>query len=483
MKPLLQVNRYLVFEEIASGGMASVHFGRLVASSGFARTVAIKRLHPHIAKDPAFVSTLLDEARLASRIRHPNVVPTLDLVNESGEVFVVMEYVEGESLARVFRTALRAGKKLPVVVASAIVSDLLLGLHAAHEASDDHGEPLKIVHRDVSPQNVLVGLDGIARIVDFGVAKAASRMQTTSEGQLKGKLAYMSPEQLELKSCDRRADIFAAGIVSWELCTGRRLFSADSPAQIMARVLSGEVSRPTDLVPSLPAQLDEVILRALSRKPEERFDNALQMAEALNQAVPRAAAPEVRRWVRAAMGDKLEERARRLAEIESSSATDSSVHLVDRRVAADEVTDTDLSATTDPGARRRQKRRVMLAALALLAGLGLAAVLFGRSLLGPSSKRDAALGAASQEGIAAPPEPEQVPTEPAAPPPVTASTPPPPTASSQEPAPVTPPRPAARPTAVRPKPPPKPTKPQVNCNPNYYIDKHGQKRFKEECFK
>lgn len=472
MKPLLQVNRYLVFEEVASGGMASVHFGRLVADSGFSRTVAIKRLHPHMTKDPAFVSTLLDEARLASRIRHPNVVPTLDLVNEGGEVFVVMEYVDGESLASLFRTALRNGKSLPVPVCLAIVGDLLLGLHAAHEASDDHGDPLNIVHRDVSPQNVLVGLDGVARVVDFGVAKAASRLQTTNEGQIKGKLAYMSPEQLELKPCDRRADIFATGVICWELFTGRRLFSAESPAQTMARVLSGEIVRPSAITPSVPPELEAVILRALERDPEKRHRTALEMAEALNRALPRAAALDVQLWVQSVVGEKLRERAKRLAEVESSTATDSSLRPTTEAAEPTEHTATDLSATTTSGKRPRG-RRMALGLLALLAAL-IAFALLSRRVWFQNPGYSAA--ASSMTEILSTTVAKPAPVESYASAPGSASE---RTAPTRPPGKSTPTRETSRRV---PSPPPKPAKAAANCNPNYYIDSNGQKRFKEECF-
>src|SRR5688572_18113877 len=183
-----------MFDEIAAGGMATVHLGRLLGSAGFARTVAIKRLHPALAKDEDFVTMLLDEARLASRIRHPHVVPTLDVIAENDEVLLVMEYVQGESLSRLMRAVRPAPVPLPIAIAVGI--QMLHGLHAAHEAKTEQGQNLHLVHRDVSPQNVLVGIDGIARVLDFGVAKAAHRAQTTREGQIKGKLSYMAPEQL-----------------------------------------------------------------------------------------------------------------------------------------------------------------------------------------------------------------------------------------------------------------------------------------------
>src|SRR5580704_13437939 len=188
--------RYTIYGKIASGGMASVCFGRLLGGEGFARTVAIKRLHPHLAEDPEFRATLIDEARMAARIHHPNVVPTLDVVTADGELMLVMEYVRGESLARLLKIERARSRRVPLHIVSAIGSGSLNGLHAAHEATSDSGEPLGIVHRDVSPQNLLVGVDGLARVIDFGVAKAAGRLQTTSDGAIKGKVAYMAPEQL-----------------------------------------------------------------------------------------------------------------------------------------------------------------------------------------------------------------------------------------------------------------------------------------------
>ena len=190
------VGRYALYAEIAAGGMATVHFGRLLGPVGFSRTVAIKRLHPQFAKDPEFVSMFLDEARLAARIRHPNVVPTLDVVATDGELFLVMDYVPGESIARLSRVLRERQETLPIRILSATIAGVLHGLHATHEAKDERGHPLGIVHRDVSPQNVLVGTDGVPRVLDFGVAKAAGRVQTTREGQIKGKLSYMPPEQL-----------------------------------------------------------------------------------------------------------------------------------------------------------------------------------------------------------------------------------------------------------------------------------------------
>src|SRR5438094_9657465 len=198
------VGRYALYGEIAAGGMATVHLGRLIGQVGFSRTVAIKRLHAQYAKDPEFVSMFLDEARLAARIRHPNVVATLDVVALRGELFLVMEFVQGESLSRLVRHARETRGSMPVPIVGAVMSGVLQGLHAAHEARNERGEPLDVVHRDVSPQNVLVGVDGVARVLDFGVAKAIGRLQTTRDGQIKGKTAYMSPVHIERREVECR---------------------------------------------------------------------------------------------------------------------------------------------------------------------------------------------------------------------------------------------------------------------------------------
>ncbi|HEY8074001.1 MAG TPA: serine/threonine-protein kinase, partial [Labilithrix sp.] len=299
--------------------MATVHVGRLLGAAGFSRTVAIKKLHDQYAKDPEFVAMLLDEARIASHIRSPNVVQTLDVVAEHDELLLVMEYVEGDSVAHLMKLAAAAKKQVPFAVAASLVKQTLDGLHAAHEARDKDGEPLEIVHRDVSPQNVLVGIDGVARVLDFGIAKAASRSTSTEDGQIKGKTAYMAPEQLKHGAVDRRTDVFAAAVVFWELLAGRRLFYADTPAEAMSRVLDMPIDPPHKYAPDCPPELTAIALRGLERNPDDRFQNADEMAQAIEDAIVLARSKEVGAWVLATARGTLDERAALVQEVERSS--------------------------------------------------------------------------------------------------------------------------------------------------------------------
>ena len=316
----LVVGRYAVFDRIASGGMASVHVGRLAGEGGFARTVAVKRLHPQFASDPEFVAMFLDEARLAARIRHPNVVATVDIVAAEDELFLVMEYVEGESLSALLRAARQRGAPPPVDVVTGILAQALAGLHAAHEARSATGEPLGIVHRDVSPQNVLVGTDGVARVLDFGVAKALGKLHTTREGQLKGKVGYLAPEQILGHAVTRQSDVFAASVMLWEALAGQRLFTGDSEGRVLQAILEGVAVSPSKYAEDVPPGLDEVVLRSLSREPADRFESALAMAEAIEQATALASPRAIGKWVAALAAETLQARSQLIAATEAHGA-------------------------------------------------------------------------------------------------------------------------------------------------------------------
>jgi serine/threonine-protein kinase len=315
--PQGKIGRYRLYDVIASGGMAVIHLGRLVGAAGFSRTVAIKRLHPQLSTNTELLTMLVDEAHLAARVRHPNVAPIFDVVVEGSEVCLVLEYVHGESLSRLLSKAQQNGERMPVGVALSIISGVLNGLSAAHEATGDDGRPLGLVHRDISPQNVLVGLDGIARLIDFGVAKATSRLQTTHVGQVKGKFAYMAPEQLSLAPIDARTDLFAVGVVLWEILTCRPLFDSTDLGAVARRVAGGSVEPPSVHAPDVPPDLEQIVMRALSSRPEDRFPSAAAMARALAQITPVASMGEVSSWVRRVGGEELARREARVAAVES----------------------------------------------------------------------------------------------------------------------------------------------------------------------
>jgi len=294
--------------------MARVSFGKLRGEADFSRVVAVKQLFPQYARDPEFVAMFLDEARVAARVRHPNVVGTLDIVSDDGELFLVMEYIAGEPLSRLLASAAAAYEPIEPAIISRVLIDFLEGLHAAHTATGPSGEPLHIVHRDVSPQNVLVGVDGVSRVVDFGVAKAMGRLQKTDDGQVKGKIVYMPPEQMG-KEVDLRADLWAAGAVLWEMLAGRRLFT--DMGQALAYHSGHHGLEAPSVVGRRETPLDAVAIRALSRDPKDRYQTAREMIIAIERAVPPAPARRVGQWVERLAADALAKRRALVAEVEA----------------------------------------------------------------------------------------------------------------------------------------------------------------------
>ncbi|GAC1367713.1 MAG: hypothetical protein NVSMB47_18690 [Polyangiales bacterium] len=487
--------RYLLYDELASGGMASVHLGRLIGTAGFARTVAIKRMHPQLAKDPEFVCMFIDEARLAARVRHPNVISTLDVVASADEVFLVMDYVAGESLSALLRAARQSGAPIPLPILGSIISDVLHGLHAAHDATDERGAALGIVHRDVSPHNVMVGRDGVARVFDFGVAKAASRLQSTQQGRVKGKLSYMSPEQLEQKPLDRRADVFAAAIVLWEALVGRRLFTGDDPGTTIAAVLHAPIAPPSTHVPALPVGLDEVVMKGLARDRAARWGSAREMAEALECVLHPARAQAVGAWVESAANEVLLRRAQRIAEIESGKSdvsanvprapndpTAATLQLGASPARSPAPTPSRTSAAADPvsgvsegsavhatAARARWRRPLLVgAAVALLGAVTIVGVSVAR-------RSGTVTGAAEPSALA----PSAPPSSLHAPGPSASASVPSTSASASGSA--NAPSSSAAPKHPVPRPTPKKPAPKESCNPPFTIDPEGVQHFKPQC--
>ncbi len=270
--------RYEVVRAIASGGMAQVFEGKVVGAGGFERQVAIKAVFPHLLSDPQFAAMFLDEARIAASIVHPNVVGTHDVQQQSDQLFLVMDYVDGPTLQQ---TLSHLGGALPVPITLRVFLDVLRGLRAAHELKDKQGRPLNLVHRDLTPHNILLDRNGVAKIADFGIALADTRLAQTQAKAVKGKLPYMAPEQLAEEPTSGRADIYTLGVSLWQCVTGRRMFPDLPSVEIARRVRQG-------LLPKLPASVPRVLSRAiegaLERDPSRRYSSALEFATALNEA-------------------------------------------------------------------------------------------------------------------------------------------------------------------------------------------------------
>jgi serine/threonine-protein kinase len=281
-----RLGAYELLAELAAGGMATVHLARATDHRQGPALVAIKRPHRHLGTDRTFVTMLVDEARLASAIDHPNVVKVRELGFDGGMPFIVMDYVEGASLAELRRELGVQSRALDVRVGVRMALDALAGLHAAHELRDDKDKSLQIIHRDVSPHNVLIGCDGRSYITDFGIAKAEDRVQTTRTHEVKGKLAYLAPERVDKRRiCTVQSDVFSMAVVMWECFAGRRLFRGDEAVDILQEVMSSRIPLLRDIGAPIPSALDDVIARALSRDLDTRYATALQFAQAVERAV------------------------------------------------------------------------------------------------------------------------------------------------------------------------------------------------------
>lgn len=406
LSPGQELGRYELLMPVAQGGMASVWAARLKGTRGFQKMVAVKTLLPGLVDDPHFERMFLEEAQLASQVKHPHVVETLDLGEQGGVLYLVMDWVDGEPLSLILNYAATRGG-VPISIGVLLATQTCRGLHAAHELRDDNGVLVGLVHRDVSPQNVLVTYDGVVKIVDFGVAKATARAagSETEAGQLKGKIAYMAPEQLRGDKIDRRTDIFAMGILLYMMTTGKHPFRGDDQSATIDNITSDEpVIAPSTFVPGFPRALEQVLLQALAKDAAKRYPTANDMLIGLSRALPpsmRAATDEeVADFLRRLLPDRLEKRKlaikraldaadRRSAGVRSdplNESPDEAPTVLEGLVSNKEATDsTELSL---PGAassrlphlpidhwRARERRRTVLGVAAVLGGIAVVVVL------------------------------------------------------------------------------------------------------------
>ncbi len=284
---LAALGKYHIFATLGRGGMADVYLAVARGPVGFNKLVVIKRLRAQLADEPTFRQMFLDEARLAARLNHPNIVQTFEVGEENGTYFIAMEYLEGQALNRLIREVIKQNVAVAPPLCAKIAADALLALSYAHSLRDYDGSPLGIIHRDVSPHNVFVTYDGQVKLVDFGIAKAASTTTETEVGVLKGKVAYMAPEQALGGAIDARADVFSMGILLWELLTRQRLLPGDNAAVTLHRLMNQPIPRASSVM-SLPPELDGIVARALEKDPSRRFQSAAEMRDALESFVVRS---------------------------------------------------------------------------------------------------------------------------------------------------------------------------------------------------
>jgi serine/threonine protein kinase len=278
MNDARRLGRYRLIRRIATGGMAEVFFAEAIHAQGVTGRCIVKRILPGLAQNNEFRIAFVDEARLGLSLSHSNLVSTLEFSQDGDELFLALEWVDGPDLGRLAEALAREGRRMDLAAACAIMIGVLRGLDYAHNAVDEAGRPLLIVHRDVSPPNILVSSDGAVKLADFGIARAASRLSTTRFGNLKGKIPYMSPEQASGQPLDKKSDLFSCGVVLYELITGARLFAGSEELEVLRQVQKPSVPAPSNLRPGTPKKLDEICARALSANRDERYRTALEFA-------------------------------------------------------------------------------------------------------------------------------------------------------------------------------------------------------------
>jgi serine/threonine protein kinase len=274
--------KYRLIDRIAVGGMAEIFLAHQVDGEGLETPVVIKRIRPHLSKHASFVKMFLNEARLAAQLNHPNIVQIHDLGKIGESYFIAMEYIFGRDMRRIIPKAEEVGIPFPLVYALRIASDVCAGLHYAHQKVDLYGNPLNIVHRDVTPENIFVAFDGTVKVLDFGIAKAANQVEQTRAGELKGKISYMSPEQCLGKPVDRRSDIFSVGVALYEWLTGFKLFTGESEVVVMRSITEGKIYAPSYFKADIPEPVEAILMKALEKDRERRYQTAAEMRTAID---------------------------------------------------------------------------------------------------------------------------------------------------------------------------------------------------------
>jgi serine/threonine-protein kinase len=520
----ITIGRYILHRQIARGGMATIHIARLMGDEGFSRIVAAKRLLPEFAEDSDFVAMFLDEARVASKVHHRNVVPVLDLVTTGDEVILVQEYVHGAPLHWLLRTARQTKTHIPIDIAASIACQVLAGLHAAHETVDEIGMPLNIVHRDVSPQNIMVSLDGSARLLDFGVAKATMAAHITREHTFKGKLAYSAPEQLR-GAAVRQSDVYSLAVVLWELIVGHRMHDkSQSEQEIVASIMMGTLPSVTEALAGEKEWISKerwrqleviepIIKKGLAVELHARYADAAAMEKALAAALPPASSTGVASWLKSLGREFLDGRDKVLAAEEASwrrtAAPGRLTPLPGERRSMARLS-SEVSNARSVGSLTQQPKSkstliiATLAALVVILGIGIVVALSSgesrpeapRAPVASDPPVPVVTQPPPQPAVAAP-QPPPIETRPAPLPPVVD---PPAAMTVQHPAVTPPPAPVVRRLPPRPTPPPAkavvttkaPAKtvvatpppeqapPANDCNPPYYFE-GSKKIFKPNC--
>lgn len=390
-----QFGRFELLIEMGRGGMATLYLARIQGPSNFEKLLAIKKIHSHLAPDEQFVRMFMDEARIAAMIHHSNVATIFDMGRVDDAYFIAMEYVHGQNLTDILKFSARDRSRFPWTLGVRIVADAATGLHAAHDLTNAEGRPLNVVHRDVSPQNILISYDGNVKVVDFGIAFAAEKLEHTAVGTLKGKAGYMSPEQTLGEILDRRSDIFSLGIVLWESVCLKRLFRESNEAQTILKVRDAVVPPPRTVNPDLPVELERILLKALARRPKDRFATAEELSQALEELLLKQARLVSRKQVATALDDMFHDR-RKLKDEQIKTALETVGTGPLPGVGMSGTGTLSLNLPTSPQTQTRVTSRMLLGSMVVLV---VVLVALGGAFLWGLSRGD---GKASQRGSVAP---------------------------------------------------------------------------------